>query len=160
MINWEEARELGLDAEQLLAHYLVDKPPIPLDRILQGLGVLVVDDPEQDGCFELWVMPKESPRAKHRPVVVAIDPSIIPERRRDLLAQAVGHLLHDRLADGHTGTKYRTEKQALKAIAFADDLLLPLWLLYFYVEARLPLSQIARQFRAPVEHVRERAKQL
>lgn len=158
MIHWEEARELGLDANRLLTRFYVEAPPVPVEMMARQMGMRMYDDPEPVGGFELYIGPASY---AGRPAILGLDPTMSPSKRRECIAEAIGHLLLDPLnrRDG-TGTYKRGPRTAAMARAFADDLLVPMWMLYFREDPRRDAAELARTFQVTQQTIIRRLFEL
>jgi Zn-dependent peptidase ImmA (M78 family) len=138
---WVAARRDRLGPEALLRLFEVQAPPVPVERMIERLGV-----PLHRTRNKGWhgALVSSETRAE-----IWYDDSVVLGRQRFTMAHELGHLmLHplglDYRAIHSAGSKDRKE---VEADQFAAELLMPGWMLRAYMQATTDVGKLAEHFQ-------------
>lgn len=102
--------DLERSASKLLETHGVKRPPVPVDRIAQGLGVRIAREPfDGDLSGMLYREPKGT-------TVIVINSRNAPTRQRFTIAHEIAHLLHHEptlQVDRPISVRFRNENSSL-----------------------------------------------
>jgi Zn-dependent peptidase ImmA (M78 family) len=147
-LSWREARERGYGANELLAHFSITRPPVPVEDIARSLGAIVTvtekgTDPGWAGAVQL------DPEGNAH---IWLDGNDHYRRRRFTLAHELGHLLlhpMELLRRAYRdNARFTGGDDEIAANKFAADLLVPLWMLAPEDAFVYDVQDLSRMFEA------------
>jgi predicted transcriptional regulator len=118
---WRALKERHASADDILRLFNVIRPPVPVARIIQNLGVHLspVPNPGWSGAVqssdtraEIWFSSTES-----------------GTRQRFTMAHELGHLMLHDVGQAFRDLTFNGSPQELQANEFAASLLMPIWML-------------------------------
>lgn len=122
---WREFRERRSSADDILRAFQVQAPPVPVDAILEGMGVRVLSDYALDGAGLLEYAP-DGP-------LVLVNAADVHARQRFTMAHELGHLMLHEPCQQNRDVMTDGSRREVQANRFAADLLMPFWMLESFV---------------------------
>jgi transcriptional regulator with XRE-family HTH domain len=137
------ARQPAHAANELLEAAAVSEPPVPVEELINGCGILVHRKPLPDALSGLLIEMTDG-------ALIAVNDQHVKSRQRFTLCHELGHHLlghterfHLNLTDGAPAQDYRHERAANE---FAADVLMPRKLLAAVDAAEIPTFALAEMF--------------
>jgi Zn-dependent peptidase ImmA (M78 family) len=134
-------RDRRASADQILQRFDIIEPPVPIDDLVQLLGVRLnyVESPGWSGAVKITPPNRAD-------IWVASEESAV--RRRFTIAHEMGHLmLHNPEDEAYRDISFSGSKMEAQANRYAAALLMPLWMLQEQVEIHGPnVSRLADLF--------------
>ncbi len=139
-MTWTRFKHAGARPDDLLAHFQVVRPPVPVDAIVRRLGIPVVEleNPGWSGAVD---------STENGLATIFLRKGDPPWRKRFTLAHELAHLLLHVTGRAYRDDTFRGTAEEAEANEFAADLLMPLWMLEGAAsqEAR-DAARLARRF--------------
>lgn len=120
--HWTRFKRADVRADDLLQHFQIIRPPVPVDTIVRRLGIPVVelDAPGWSGAAD------STPEGR---ATIFVRRGDAPWRKRFTIAHELGHLLLHGAGRAYRDDTFRGTPEETQANEFAANLLMPFWML-------------------------------
>lgn len=124
---WTRFRGHRANADSILEHFGIVRPPVPIEEIIERLGIEIVESSDFDLAGAALVS-LEPPVAR-----IEVKRTAPTTRRRFTLAHELGHVLMHPAGVHHRDDSFNGGRREWEANTFAASILMPFWMLEPYV---------------------------